>query len=135
MCLTKQHETPEDWGEYGWKVFRKDSDGIHPQYRGKYSKYPIGIWLREKDRRYTNLLGSRILDSNSCGYDTGFHFFKTEKAADRWSVRGRAGPPQDLVVRKVRVRGVHTTGYQSLWGRQNTTHLKTGVANQMMILP
>lgn len=99
MCLESVDAAPEDWGEYGWKIFY--ASGLSERkYFPMFQTDPTFFeetWIEDHRGEIRSLYG--------LVYPTGFHYFRKKEDADVWSV-------PDQVVRGVKVRDVIATGTQ-----------------------
>lgn len=111
MCLAKQDKKKKIIS-VGYKIFRVSNNGqLYSEFRGIHTHRPVGQWLDEGDYRGENYQ-DLLLDDTKKVYKIGWHTF--EKYSDAWN--WRCGDLK-LVVRKVEVREVTTSGMQNLKDR------------------
>lgn len=139
MCLstiTSRHEPAIEEME-GWKMFQRFPsgalcgthrrlDGTSQSYSEPASIIPVGVWLNASDGEISKM---DFWESEQVefSYTSGFHFYISRRDVQSDYVRSDCISEFGDVVRKVKVRGVHTIGEE--WG-----HVPVGVARQMMVI-
>lgn len=107
MCLQRVTSRRKSRRKYGYKVFGRNEKGeLTSVIQGNQKALEKNVWLDEKDFRYGHIAFdvSDIPTFNSERYPVGWHVFDKEKDARDYMPYG--------VVRKVEMRGIHTTGIQ-----------------------
>ena len=111
MCLDRLDPTIKRKSGKGYKVVSKRdgkylSEFLHPDGRGASCKFkfPVGKWVTDKN---TDIIV--VFAGDGASYPSGFHIFKTKRAAERWGL-GFDFLPYRLVIIKVEYKDVVATG-------------------------
>lgn len=107
MCLKSVTSRRKSRRKYGYKVFgRNEKHELTSVIHGNQKALEKNIWLNEKDFRYGHVAFDvlEIPTFNSERYPVGWHVFDKEKDARDYMPYA--------VIRKVEMRGIHTTGAQ-----------------------
>lgn len=113
---------------YGWKVFRKDSRGLHTADRN--FAVSLNRWQQSKSIRLRATYDYSSYPSSYNSYPSGFHAFKSRDAArvyKEWYLSSM------YVVRKVALSGILVEGRQRV--NALDTNYPALVAKWMKVLP
>ncbi len=109
-----------------WKVFLLAPEGLrYPHYDDEGVPYGPqrtalrGIWLDAVKRPARTFRGEQ--------YTSGFHVFAERNDANRWEARGAGAVAVPVVVRNVRIQGLHSPEGR---GNEIAPELKVFVAGQ-----
>lgn len=121
MCLdTISKRKPAKTG-FGWKVFIRHANPDFVVSSCIYKRYPVGAWLEAEKVEVSTEFGSAT-------YITGFHIFKTLKAARAY----KSWFPQEAI-RRVQYRRARLSGTGSSWPSGSGSDRQV-IADSMKIL-
>lgn len=100
----------------GYKVFRMDGK-LYGEFARRTKERRVGVWLKERNFR---VLKTSSLVRIKGRYKHGWHIFLRRKAAYDWGI------DTDLVIRKIKFKGIVATG-------RNLDHNRVVVAKEIFI--
>jgi hypothetical protein len=127
MCLEDSLESrwKPDAATIGWKIFERVqgfSELYHAETVIGNDPYKEGVWYIATP--------VPVRDTRGRFYTSGFHAYR-----DKGAALVHAGDRSNVVVRKVKIRGIRFEGPQAIWGPRGKQTFHCFVARQMMILP